>query len=117
MQFGGNGVEPFLQFVTLPGAVGGGQLLVRDLIGKVLDDGRTFMQGTAIIEHQERHITQRVDGVVVGAIRQRVCFGGGGNGFKGQTRLLEHNVGRQGAGAGRVIKFHEKLVESDIESM
>ncbi|MNV60823.1 hypothetical protein D3C71_1533000 [compost metagenome] len=111
MQLGADEGQPFLQAVTRQGAVGGGQLLVGHLVGDVLHDGRAFAQALAVVQLQHGHVTQRIDGVVVGAILQLVTLGAGQHGGVGQTGLLQGDVGRQGAGAGGVVELHGSVLE------
>jgi len=70
VQLGADEGQPLLQAVTRQGAVGGGELLVGHLVGNVLHDGRTFAQALPVVQLQHGHITQRIDGVVVGAVLQ-----------------------------------------------
>ena len=98
VQFGADKAQPLLQFVALKRAVGRGQGFRRYLVSHVLQDDLTFAQLAPVVEYQQGHITERVDGVVVGAIGQLVRFGGGGNRLKRQARLLERNVGGQWMG-------------------
>ena len=106
VQFGADEIQPFLHAVALQGAAGRNQLLGWHLVGDVLHDHRAFAQGLSVVQHQEGHVAQRVDGVEVRAVLQRVGLGAGQNGFVGQAGFFQHDVGGQGAGAGAVVKLH-----------
>lgn len=93
VQFSADERQPFLQAVTRQGAVGGGEVFQRHLVGDVLQDDLTFAQVGAVVQLQQGHITQWVDGVVVSAVGQQVGFGGGGDGLVGKAGLVQRDVG------------------------
>ena len=93
VQFSADERQPFLQAVTRQGAVGGGQVLQRCLVGDVLQDDLAFAQAGAVVQLQQGHITQWVDGVVVGAIGQQVGLGGGSDGLVRNAGFVQRDVG------------------------
>ena len=93
VQFHADEGQPGLQLVTRQRAIGGRQVLGGRLVGDVLHDRRAFAQFGAVVEHQQRHVAERVDGVVVGAVGELVGLGRGGDGFERQARFLQGNVG------------------------
>jgi hypothetical protein len=98
--------QPLLQPVARQRAVGRREVLGRHLVGDVLHDGRAFAQARAVVQLEHRHVAQRVDAVVVGAVLQLVRLGAGQDRFEGQAGFAQRDVGRQRAGAGRVIQLH-----------
>jgi hypothetical protein len=100
--------EPLLQAVALQRAVGRREVLGGGEVGDVLHDGRAFAQARAVVEFEHRHVAQRVDAVVVGAVLQLVALGAGQHGFEGDACFVQRDVGRERTGTGRVIQLHSK---------
>ncbi|MNT13152.1 hypothetical protein D3C72_1481110 [compost metagenome] len=103
--------QPFLQAVARHGAVGGREVLGGGEVGNVLHDGRAFAQAGAVVELEHRHVAQRVDAVVVGAVLQLVALGAGQHGLEGDARFVQRDVGGERAGAGRVVQLHSKKLQ------
>ena len=109
MQLGADEVQPALQAVARQRAIGRCQFLVRHLVGDVLHDGRTFGQARTVVQLQQRHVAQRVDGVVVGAVVELVGLGRRTQRGEGQAGFVQCDVRGQRAGARRVIEFHARV--------
>ena len=106
VHLGADEVQPFLQVVAGHGAVGRRQVLFRRLVGQVLNNGWAFMQRIAAVEHQKWHIAQRVDAVEVRSVLQLMTLGAGHDGLMFEACFMQHDMGRQGASAGAVVKLH-----------
>lgn len=111
VQFGADEVEPLLEFVALPGAIGRGQVFVGGLVSDVLNDGRALGQELAVVELEQGDIAVGADGSVICAVAEGVLAQVHRHGLKRQTCFAKCDVGRQGARAGAVVELHLKSPE------
>jgi hypothetical protein len=75
-----------------------------------LNDGGAFGQALAVVELENRNVAACVHGVEIGPVLGPVALGIDLDQRRVEAGFEQGDMGREGAGAGCVIKFHQILL-------